>query len=94
MRPLSISSQPASLRTSFPGLESSFLLPFDNTNGSQVGVALVNGDTSAPAAITLAIWDSAWVRIGSEASDLPPGGHLSFMLAERHPATADKRRSP
>lgn len=74
-----------------PGLESSFLLPFDNTNGSQVGVALVNGDTSAPAAITLAIWDSAWVRIGSEASDLPPGGHLSFMLAERHPATADKR---
>ncbi|MCY4587339.1 MAG: putative Ig domain-containing protein [Bryobacterales bacterium] len=74
-----------------PALAPSFLLPFDNANGSQVGVALMNGDTSAPAAITLTIWDSAWVRIGSEAFDLLPGGHLSFMLAERHPATAAKR---
>ena len=74
-----------------PALAPSFLLPFDNANGFQVGVALMNGDTSSPAAITLTIWDSAWVRIGSEAFDLPPGGHLSFMLAERHPAAADKQ---
>ena len=74
-----------------PALAPSLLLPFDNANGCQVGVALMNGDTSAPAAITLTIWDSDWVRIESEAFDLPPSGHLSFMLAERHPATAGKR---
>ncbi len=82
---------PGVLTDLLPALAPSFLLPFDNANGSQVGVALINGDTSSPAAINLTIWDSAWVRIGSEAFDLPPGGHLSFMLAERHPATADKQ---
>lgn len=74
-----------------PALAPLFLLPFDNANGSQVGVALMNGDTSAPVAINLAIWDSDWVRMAGEAFDLPPGGHLSFMLADRHPATAGKR---
>lgn len=74
-----------------PALAPSFLLPFDNANGSRVGVALMNGDTSAPAAITLTIWDSDWVRIAGESFDLPPGGHLSFMLANRQPATAGKR---
>ena len=74
-----------------PALAPSLLLPFNNAKGSQVGLALMNGDTSAPAAITLTIWDSEWAQIGIEAFDLPPSGHLSFMLAERHPATEGKR---
>ena len=77
-----------------PALAPSLLLPFDNANGCQVGVALMNGDTSAPAAINLTIWDSDWVHMESEAFDLPPSGHLSFMLAERHPATAGKQWRP
>ena len=72
-------------------LAPSLLLPFNNANGSQVGVALMNGDASAPASITLTIWDSDWDPAGSEAFDLPPSGHISFMLAERHPIAAGKR---
>ena len=69
-------------------LGSSLLLPFDNTGGCKVGVALMNGDASAPASVEVTIWDKDWSPLHTASFDLAPGGHLSFMLAERYPAAA------
>lgn len=68
----------------------SFLLPYDNTEGRQVGVALVNPDGSA-AAVMATIWDSGWAELDGEDIVLPAKGHQSFMLADRFPVTQGKR---
>lgn len=71
-----------------PALTPSILMPFDNTNGCKVGVALMNGDAAAPASVTVTIWDADWKQLQTASFDLAPSGHLSFMLAERYPAVA------
>ena len=71
--------------------EPSFLLPYDNTGGRQVGMAIVNPDGSAPAQIVATMWDSDWVELRVEDLELPVKGHQSFMLASRFPVTAGKR---
>ena len=64
------------------------LMPFDNTNGCKVGVALMNGDAAAPTSVAVTIWDAGWTQLQTASFDLAPSGHLSFMLAERYPAAA------
>ena len=71
--------------------ESSFLLPFDNTDGRQIGVALVNAHCSASASVMATIWDNDWAELDVQSIELPVKGHQSFMLAARFPVTAGKR---
>ena len=76
-------------------LEPSFLLPFDNTEGCRVGVALVNpgkpeGESDA-ASIVATIWDDEWRELGAKDLRLPANGHASFMLEDKLPLTAGRR---
>ena len=70
---------------------SSLLLPFDNTEGRRVGVALVNAEESDAALIVATIWDDDWGELGMEELRLPVRGHASFMLADKLRPTADRR---
>jgi hypothetical protein len=74
-----------------PVCEPSFLLPYDNTDGRQVGMALVNPDGFTPATVVATIWDSDWVELRVEDLELLVKGHQSFMLAAQFPVTAGKR---
>jgi len=71
-------------------LAPSLLMPFDNTSGSKVGLALMNGDPLAPVSVAVTIWDADWTQLQTARLDLAPSGHLSFMLAERYPAAAGR----
>ncbi len=69
----------------------SFLLPFDSLNGLTAGVALTNLVAAQPATVTATIWDESGSQVGSSSINLPAGGHASFLLADRLPATTSNR---
>ena len=69
----------------------SFVLPFDNVNGFQAGVALANLAIGQPASVTATIWDESGTQVGVQSLSLPAGGHKSFILAQDLPATATRR---
>jgi hypothetical protein len=67
-----------------------YLLPFDNTNGVVLGVALANISTQA-ANIPVVIRDDAGVQIATGSLTLAGSGHKSFVLSDQFPITTDKR---
>jgi hypothetical protein len=71
---------------------SSYLLPFDNTNGLVRGVAVQNVKTQA-AVIPVIIRDDTGVVIGSlgDSISLAGNGHTSFVLSDLFPVTGSKR---
>lgn len=71
--------------------ESSFLLPYDNTDGRRIGVALVNAHGFASASVLATIWDNDWAELDVQGIELPVKGHQSFMLAARFPVAAGQR---
>ena len=70
-------------------LRSSFVLPYDNTDGCGVGVGLVNTGHEA-ASLAATIWDDDWTVLSHEALSLPARGHASFALSEKFPVTANR----
>jgi len=77
----------APLQTRFP---SSMILPYDNTGGHVMGVALANlSGTSAD--ITATIWDDTGSQLGSQTIAVVGSGHTSFVLPDLLPLTAGKR---
>lgn len=69
---------------------SSYLLPFDNTNGVVLGVALANIVGQA-VEVAVTVRDDAGVPIASGSIPLPGNGHVSFGLSDRFPVTANQR---
>jgi hypothetical protein len=70
---------------------SSFLLPYDNVNGFQTGVAVANLLASQQAAVSATTWDANGSQNGLTAFVLPAGGHQSFQLASDVPAVSGNR---
>jgi hypothetical protein len=68
---------------------SSYILPFDNTNGLVAGVAVSNG-SGAPANIPVVIRDSTGTRIGLGIVTLAGNGHSAFVLSDEFPITANQ----
>ncbi len=68
---------------------SSYVLAFDNTGGSVLGVALAG--LAAPASIGVVIRDDSGTQIGGGSLGVAAGGHASFVLPTQYPVTAGKR---
>ena len=69
---------------------SALTLPYDNTAGFTMGVALANLD-AASAEITATVWDESGNPLGQQKFTLAPNGHRAFVLAAELAATAGKR---
>jgi hypothetical protein len=72
---------------------SSYLLPYDNTNGVVLGVALANIflDGEGYAGISAVLRDDTGAQIGAGQIAMPTNGHTSFVLSDRFPLTANSR---
>jgi hypothetical protein len=69
----------------------SFVLAFDNTNGTATGVA-VNSVSLATANVPVTVRDSSGAQIATDTLTLAPNGHLAFTLAsDKYPQTANIR---
>lgn len=76
------------LQTQFP---STMVLPFENTAGFVMGVAMANL-SATPATITATVWDEAGNQIGTTTlNPIPGNGHTSFVLPDQIGSTAGKR---
>jgi hypothetical protein len=75
------------LQTAFP---SSLTLPYDNTAGYVMGVALVNLELGS-AVINAKVWDEDGAQIGVQQMPIPGSGHTSFVLTDKLALTAGKR---
>jgi len=75
------------LETQFP---STITLPYDNTAGFVMGVALANLSTVS-ANITASIWDDRGNQLGTQIFAMVGNGHTSFALPNQIPFTAGKR---
>ena len=67
---------------------SSYILPFDNTNGVAAGVAITSA-ASAPSSIPVLIRDTTGARIGVGILAVPANGHSAFVLSDQFPVTAN-----
>jgi hypothetical protein len=65
----------------------SYLLAFDNTNGTATGVA-VSSVSSQAVTVPVIIRDDTGAQIGTSTIPLAANGHTSFMLATQFPSTA------
>jgi hypothetical protein len=74
------------LQTQFP---SSITLPYDNTAGFAMGVALANLSTSS-ANVAAAMWDDSGNLLGTQTIEITASGHTSFDLPMQFPLTAGK----
>ena len=75
------------LQTQFP---SSFTLPYDNTAGFSMGVALANLSTST-ANITATMWDVNGNQLGTENFTVAGSGHTAFTLPQQWALTAGQQ---
>jgi virginiamycin B lyase len=69
---------------------STITLPFDNTAGFTMGVALANLSTSS-ANITATIWDDSGTQLGTQNITVAGSGHTSFVLPTQIALTSGKR---
>jgi hypothetical protein len=67
---------------------SSFVLPYDNTNGTLTGVAIANVAAQA-ADVPVVIRDDTGAQIGSATIVLVAEGHSSFVLSDQFPVTTN-----
>jgi hypothetical protein len=65
-------------------------LPYDNTAGFVMGVALANLSISS-ANITATMWDDSGNQLGTQTIPIAGNGHTSFVLPTQLPLTAGKR---
>src|SRR6185295_4289604 len=69
---------------------SSYILPFDNTGGMALGVAIEN-ISSQPANITVILRNDTGAQIGTGTVSLAAKAHTSFVMSTQFPATANIR---
>jgi hypothetical protein len=74
------------LQSQFP---STITLPYDNTAGFVMGVALANL-SSTSANVTATMWDDAGNQLGTQAIEIAGSGHTSFVLPTQVPQTTGK----
>jgi hypothetical protein len=77
----------APLQTQFP---STITLPYDNTGGFVMGVAMANPST-ASANITATVWDDSGNQLGTQILTIGGSGHTAFVLPNQLTLTAGKR---
>src|SRR5450432_822387 len=77
----------APLQTQFP---SAITLPYDNSSGFVMGVALANLST-ASTNITATIWDDSGNQLGTQTLTIGANGHTAFVLPNQLTLTAGKR---
>lgn len=65
-------------------------LPYDDTGGFVMGVALTNLSTTS-SAVTASIWDDNGNQLGTQNISIGGSGHTSFVLPTQIPMTAGKR---
>jgi hypothetical protein len=75
------------LQSQFP---STATLPYDNTAGFTMGVALANMST-AVASVTVTMWDDSGDQLGTQAITISGSGHTAFVLPNQFPLTSGKR---
>ena len=75
------------LQSQFP---STVTLPYDNTAGFVMGVALANLSASS-ASVTALMWDDSGNQQGTQTITIAGSGHTSFVLPNQFPVTAGKR---
>ena len=68
---------------------STITLPYDNTAGFVMGVALANLLTSS-ANVTATMWDANGNRLGTQTITIAGNGHTSFVLPIQLPVTAGR----
>lgn len=71
-------------------LPSTLTLPYDNTGGFVMGVALANLST-ASANITATIWDDSGNPLGTQTLTIGGSGHMAFVLPNQLTSTGGKR---
>lgn len=72
---------------------SSYVLPFDGTNGRVSGVAIAN-NSDQQTDITVTLRDSATGDVvGTKTLSLPAMGHTAFLLKDRYPSAANMNRT-
>ncbi len=67
----------------------SLILPYDNTAGFIMGVALANLSPT-PETIMVSIMDGNGVSLGDQTISIPANGHTDFVLPTEFPVTAGK----
>lgn len=75
------------LQTQFP---STVALPFDNTSGFIMGVAVAN-PSAFPANMTATIWDENGNQLGTQNITIAANGHTSFALPTLLTLTVGRR---
>jgi hypothetical protein len=65
-------------------------LPYDDTNGFIMGVALANLSTTT-ASVIATIWDDSGNQLGTQTFTIAGSGHTSFVLPTQISATAGRR---
>jgi hypothetical protein len=65
-------------------------LPYDNTAGFVMGVALANLSTSS-ASVTATIWDESGNQLGTQNLTIAASGHTAFVLPNQIALTAGRR---
>lgn len=68
----------------------SFILAFDNTGGVVLGVAIKNVPAQA-ANIGIVIRDDTGAQLATDSIPMSAGGHMSFVLSQQYPVTANRR---
>jgi hypothetical protein len=68
------------------GSATSYVLPFDNTGSLSTGVAIANL-SSRPGSVNVGIRNDSGLGIGTQAIQLAPMGHTSFVLASTYAVT-------
>jgi hypothetical protein len=71
-------------------LASTITLPYDNTSGFVMGVALANLSTTL-ANITATLWDDSGNQLGTQTLTIGASGHMAFVLPNQLTLTAGKR---
>lgn len=69
---------------------SSYLLPFDNTGGMALGVAMENV-SATPGTVNVVLRDDTGAQIGTGSVSLAGNAHTSFVMATQFPITANIR---
>jgi hypothetical protein len=69
---------------------SAVTLPYDNTAGFLMGVALANLSTSF-ASVTVTMWDDLGNQLGTQNLSIAGSGHAAFVLPNQFPLTSGKR---
>ncbi|SRR5579864_1529103 len=88
---VSVPASPVGLTNSL----NSLILAFDNTNGYNYGVALVDTNTSVAGnpgdTVNWSVQNAEGIVVAAGSFGMPPAGHAAFILADAFPATANLR---